>query len=555
MANKKQLSAVFDIPAVVLAMQQYCPRPRRSSGKTYQKIAETYQLMVLSHAQFKQRNPYEIKMGLYNLSLDQIRKEMGRYSLGNRKQLWWREWFDKQSFCLYTVMSLGSSIEEKNTMVKLNFDLASAAEVAHWTPELIEANFPVADVDGYWYTSIDAGSLTAYIKSTEAALQVGNYDTKSEQFTPLNRYQTATYRENLKIAQAIMVLSAEGQLRQAVKQSQFGRLYFKGINLQNCHTTVRHAALGDCHSYDLVAASQAWRMLECQKIQPGSYSYTTELLTDRNVFRRRVANIMGTQNMDLAKQVLTAIGFGANITDSPWPSGDSYRLPALREILSDEQLTRLTRNTWFMDFVAEQNTMNDIIFKHFKQVFPKTDYPECIKNAANSLVKNKTLAWLYQNAESDILADLVAYIKTRCAEDNILLVVHDAVYLRQSIDVSNLQGILLNINPYLKIEHETHSAYTYQDIFGVLQHQKHLVSEEIQALRYQEAKMQNNKWSDAEYFSSHKLFAADRDGVLDKTVWSSADQLEYQRLQNLYYQTWLRDVIMRNRNFDELYGE
>lgn len=548
MTRKKLLDEIFDIEQVVAAMEQYCPRPKRSSGKSYQKIAETYKLMVLSHAQLKQRDPLQIKTGLYNLALDKIREALGRYTL-NGKKYYWREWFDRQPFSLYTVMTKGSNMTEKNTMVKLNFDLASAGEIAHWTRELIEANFPAGDVDGYWYTSIDSTSLTAYIKSTQAALKAGNYDTKTEEFTPLNKHQRATYQENLKIATAIEVLTEEGKLRQAVKQSAFGRLYFKGINLQNCHTTVRHAALGDCHSYDLVSASQAWRMHECQKIQPDSYPYTSELLSNRNLFRRRVAHIMGTQNMDLAKQVLTAIGFGADITDSPWPSGDSYKLPALRDILTDEQLTRLTLSPWFMGFVAEQQQMNDIIFKHFKQVFPKTDYPACILDKGKKLVKNKALAWLYQNAESTILTELVDYIKKHCAEENILLIVHDAVYLRMSIDVSGMQGLLLQFNPYLKIEHTQHRGYTYQDIFGILDHRLAIKTEETQALRYQLAKMEQAKWDDAEYKSSHKLFAMERDGMLDKSSWDEFEQAEYQRLHDLYYMTWFKDIIMGKKNW------
>lgn len=547
--KKKELSKIYDIEQVVLAMEQHCPRSKKARGKTYQQIAETYQLMVLSHAQLKQRDPLEIKMGLYNISLDQIREALGRYSLGDRKQLWWREWFDRQPFSLYTVMTKGSKREEKNTMVKLNFDLASAGEVAHWTKELIEANFPVGDVDGYWYTSIDVGSLTAYINSTEAALKAGNYDNKSEEFTPLNKHQRATYQENLKISRAILVLSETGQLRQAVKQSAFGRLYFKGINLQNCHTTVRHAALGDCHSYDLVSASQAWRLHECQKIQPDTYPYTSELLSNRNMFRRRVAHIMGSHNMDLAKQVLTAIGFGADITDSPWPSGDSYRLPALRDILTDEQLTRLTMSPWFMGFVAEQQQMNDIIYQNFRKVFNKSNYPACILDKGQKIVKNKALAWLYQNAESTILTTLVEYIKQHCDEDNMLLIVHDAVYLRMSIDVSGMQGVLIQLNPYLKIEHTRNRGYTYQDVFGILDHRLAIKEEETEALRHQLAKMEHSKWNDAEYRGSHKLFAMERDGLLDKTAWTDAEQAEYQRLHDLYYMTWFKDIIMGKKNW------
>lgn len=549
MAKKKDIKKLFDLAKVVTDMENYAPRSKKSNGKTYQEIAEIYLNEVIEQATLKHRDEYQTKLDLYNLTLDKIRSKMGRYSYKGQRQLWWREWFDEQSWALYTIVNKGSNMNEQNTLVKLNFELASAEEIVHWDTATILRHFPQDEnVDGYWYSKIDQASVRAYINSTQAALKSGNYDKNSGSFVNLSAGQTGTYKENLKTAIMIQKLSEEsGSLRQGVKQSEFGRLYFKGINLQNCHKIVRTAALGQCHSYDLVSASQAWRVNECQKIQPASYPYTQELLDNKLIFRRRVAHIMQSKDLDLAKQVLTSIGFGANITDKPWPGVESYNLPALREILTDEQLTRLTLNPWFMGFVEEQQTMNNIIYADFKTTWSKEEYPQCIKDSGGKIVKNKCLAWLYQNAEFEYISALHNYILTRCSDDNILLLVHDAVYLKLSIDALEMTGILQMMNPYLKIEHTRHRAYTFEDVFGILQHQEHLKNEEIQALRYQLAGLEHANWNDREYRSSWSLFARDYDKNLDQTAWSDEEQQEYQKLKDRYYMTWWKEVIMANK--------
>lgn len=549
MAKKKSIKKLFDLDQVVIDMETYAPRSKKSNGKTYQEIAEIYLKEVVEQATLKSRDEYQNKLGLYNLAVDKIRSKMGRYTLNGKKQLWWRDWFDNQSWALYTIVNKGSNMNEQNTLVALNFELATAEELVSWDKETILKHFPQDEnVDGYWYSAIDQDSLGAYIRATQAAVKQGNYDKNSNSFITLNARQTATYKENLKTAIMIQTLSQDtGKLRQGVKQSEFGRLYFKGVNLQNCHTIVRTAALGQCHSYDLVSASQAWRVNECQKIQPASYAYTRELLQDKQVFRNRVAHIMNSRDLDLAKQVLTSIGFGANITDKPWPGVDGYNLPALREILTDEELTRLTLSPWFMGFVEEQATMNTLIYDDFKATWKKEEYPECIKDLGGKIVKNKCLAWLYQNAEFEYITQLHNYILTRCSDDNILLLVHDAIYLKLSIDVDNLNGLLQAMNPYLKIEHSKHRAYTFEDVFGILQHQEHIKQEETQALRYQLAKLEHAKWNDREYKSCWALFGRDYDKMLDQTQWTEQEQEEYQKLKDRYYMTWWKEVIMANK--------
>lgn len=549
MKKKKlpEINALFDLDQVVAAMNLHCPSSPKSRGKSYKEIATIYRKLVIEQVQLKSRDLEQHRFNLFNLALDQIRDKMGRYTV-NGKKLYWRYWFDIQPFSLYTIISKGNNMEERNSVVKLNFDLTSANELISWTPEMILAHYPV---EGHiWETKIDKNSLNAYIKSTEAALAHGSYDTKSGVFTALNRNQKNTYSENLKTARAIEILSSKtGILQQGFTVSDFGRFYFNGINLQNCHRTLRYAALGDCHGYDMVSANQAWRMNECQRIKPDIYPYTKELLNNKMLFRRRVAGIIGINDMDKVKQVLTSIGFGADIESKPWPQGSDYELPALSKLLTDEQLTRLQLSPWFMGFVKEQHEMNDAIFEDFKTNVAKENYPNCILDSAKRLNRNKCLAYIYQQAESSILLAIMEYIKQHYDFSDLLLIVHDGFYMRNSIDMSALQGLVQSFNPYLKIEHTAHNAYTFEDVFGLLNHRQRIKEEETQALRYTLNKLEHSGWNDAEYKSCHKLFAAIYDKMIDVSDMSLEEQTEYQRLYNLYYDTWLKEEVMGNRKW------
>ena len=99
----------------------------------------------------------------------------------------------------------------------------------------------------------------------------------------------------------------------------------------------------------------------------------------------------------------------------------------------------------------------------------------------------------------------------------------------------------------MRIEHTRHSAYTFEDIFGILAHKERIRQEEILALRYQVAKMEHNKWSDVEYYQCHKWFAAIYDGMMEEPK----DNPNYIRLKDLYHTAWMADYIMPNARFRE----
>jgi hypothetical protein len=550
--KKPHIDEFFNIEQVVQAMNQHYPEStkKRRDAKTYYDIARTYKKEVVHQLHFFSRYEYQYKFDQYNISFLRLRKIMGRYS---PRQLFWREWFDQQPFSLYKIVNIGSNLTETMTVVNINFDLASAQELVHWDKDTILEYFPYGeigrDIDGYWDTDIDMASLSAYIKSSMAAIDLGVYNKNTGTWTRLKNNQLEVYKENLKTAIMIKTLTNDkNEFRQGVKISEFGRYYYKGVNLQNCHKIVRTAALGQCHSYDLSSASQSWRLYECQKLNPGlMYSYTRELLLDKQTFRRTLAAILKTRDLDLAKKILNSIGFGANFNDSAWPTNDGAGLPALRKLLSLEQITSLQNNAWFMGFVNEQQVMNQLIYDNFKKTFSKKEYPKHVLDAGGSIVKNKVLAWLYQEQEKNYLTTMHDYIELKSSKKNILLLVHDGVYVRHSIDQADLTYVLQQLNPYLKLEHDIHNAYTFEDVFGILEHKKHLKEEHAQALRYQIARLEHMAWNDREYRSCWALFSRDYDRQLDQTLWTDQEQQEYQKLKDKYYETWWKEIIVPNK--------
>lgn len=188
--------------------------------------------------------------------------------------------------------------------------------------------------------------------------------------------------------------------------------------------------------------------------------YTKSLIKDKNKFRQDVAKLLGDKDTKRAKQIITAIGFGADIEARPWPTGnDNYKLPAIREIINKEEVELLTSSQWFMDFIQEQTTMSKLILERILMNTPKDKIPDCVKSKAGSIQSNKVLAYQYQHAEYEYLSTIMSYIIDRFGKEELLLPVHDAVYIKHKVNKAELVSALQQINPYLNVEITEHYGH------------------------------------------------------------------------------------------------
>lgn len=454
----------YNLVNTASAVSNQIPQPKRGPRIDYVKLVNRYYDLVITELKLNWRNPSQKKLNLYHIRRRRISTKLGQYTL-NGKRKYWLDWFEQSNYSLYTIVQLGNNLTEENTIVKLNYEMADAEDLTHWSKDSIQEYFgAIQPGESYLPTPIDLTSLNIFIQRSLNVESMGRWDTKSNSYKYASEEYKAKAKENLKQAVCILKLQEDSVLKQAAKDSDFGRLYLTGLNLQNSSKELRHAAMGHCYSIDINVCSQAWRVYQAESINPNIMTrHSRDLIKDKLTFRQRVAKLLGDKHTGRAKQIITAIGFGADIEATPWPTGnDNYKLPAIREILNKEEIEFLTNSRWFMEFIDEQKTMNKLILEHYLLHNAKDTIPSFVKTKSGSIHRNKIMACLYQQAERTYLEEIVDYVQRRFGAEEILLLVHDAVYIKHSINRAELVSALQQFNPYLNVEITEHHGHFIQ---------------------------------------------------------------------------------------------
>lgn len=437
------------------------PEPKRGPRRDNTALLTKYFTLVMTEVLLNRRRQDQIHLNVYHIRRDRIKRQLGKFTL-NHKPVYWLNLFEQQPFSLYKILETGTNLREENTTVKLNYDLLSNLELESVPKELIAKHFNQTNPynpDDIMATPIDLTSLQLYIDRTRESIRTKTRWSKRQKrmvHAYANWIKTAEY--NLIQAVQIQKLTEDNKLDQPFKFSPFGRMYLTGVNLQNCSKTVRHAALGHCFSIDFSVCSAAWRLHTAQQIDATvTAPLTLYLIKDKQQFRSDLATVLGDSHLGNAKQILTAIGFGADINSRAWPMNNgSAGIPAINQIVSAEQVEALKNTAWFMQFISEQNMLNKIICDNALSELKSGEVVDCVKDAAGRIQRTKVMAYLYQHAETEYLNDLLDYVNTRFGRDEILLTVHDCVYIKHSINMAEVNSRLSYQNPYLKAEITEH---------------------------------------------------------------------------------------------------
>lgn len=365
----------------------------------------------------------------------------------------------------------GSNQKGKLTMAKLNYTYEDIL-IAAGTPDEIAAHIYArfADKinnDEVDRVQIDMSSLNAYIQANRAS-PARAVDPDSNKYN-LKLIEEMDY--NLRVAVMIYKLAefGDGILTQVITESDFGRKYYTGPNLQSAPKIVRHAALGDCYEYDLENNVFAWKCTAFERIAKyvdsnAKLPYTMEYLDHKQAIRRRVCrDIFGTQEpwaLKAIKKAFTAIGFGApaRVTGYRGPKG-KYVPTALNTcITSVEKLQKFLDDPWVAGFVQEQQQANDIIFEanlSYSQARWKT-VPDLV-DASGRLRKNSVISYMYQHSERAVMSDIEDMIEAY----EPLLLVHDCIYTRRPIPLVQIRERLQDHSAYYKIDKQFHKRYAF----------------------------------------------------------------------------------------------
>jgi hypothetical protein len=465
---------IFDIDLVEQAMRSYCPSKRID----HRKVAHKYYLLVKEAVVrgVHMADSEAIKLNLIPVSFKQIRDKLGRYG-SKGQQRYWFNWFQKHYPLMEPVIT-GNNLLGKLTMIKTTREIEQM--LAYSTDqELFDsfyADIPPQDVD---LVPIDLESLAAYIAH--------NRDT--QQYAVNNHNHRETLKRNEKTAMLILTLAHynNGLLPQKIVRSPFGRKYYSGPNLQSAAKVVRHAALGHCYQYDIEASVFTWKLDIAKDTDSGvKLPATIDYLDHKRHHRQRLAQLLFENTTDYSvatiKQVITAVGFGARATNSiGWYDQGQWTTTAIQYIIKSPRLIqRLFADEWFNEFVQEQDLMNRMIFDQVKELDSIKRNPVLLTEKGN-LSRNKTISFLYQQAEAAIIQAL--NLRLQAQDKSMLLLCHDGFYTKTPADVVDLRYELQRTLAMGRLDQVEHKAYKYNpdSVIEERLHQKWIEQEEQQA--------------------------------------------------------------------------
>ncbi len=453
--------------AIKIMMPKVTDADLSKRTKIFKKYCESVKQQIIKGLLLAKQSQLDDQ--LIPVSFSQLRKDCGRYG-PNRNQSYWFDFFQTHSPLLIKVKE-GYSIgkQRKLTMVKTTIDIEIL--LAGQEPESIYQSLygdldPNTEID---LCPIDQVSLNNYILANKAISK-----------------RTATLDENLKLAKTILLISqapqCQGYLPQIVSESDFGRRYYRGINLQSAAKIVRLAALGECHQYDIEASVFTWKLDFVKSLYEIKLPATLDYLEFKNHHRTRLSQLLFDSKdrgyVNYIKQAITAIGFGARKTNSVWVNEQGrWQTTALRDIIkSAGHLEKFLDDHWVKEFIQEQEAMNKLIWDEIKDM-PMIVDDTNLRNTNGQISKSRAIAKAYQITERQLLKKLTAI----AADHQVLLTCHDGFYTKRKAKLAELRECLKEIFPNGQLDYEHHERYYYYDHTEEQLHRQLIDQQESQA--------------------------------------------------------------------------
>lgn len=404
-----------------------------------------------------------------HISLNDCRRGLGDITVKGKRYYVWNE-FQNIPERLVVPIALGNNIKGQLTMAATNYlleEMLIATDDHKGLSELLYGEYAGLPSD---MIPIDMFSLNSFI--------AGNKDI-TERTPRINNYLYHALRIKL-IAEA-----NNGMMPHIISESQFGRKYYLGPNLQNTPKRVRLAALGSCHEYDIESSVFAWKMNEIYRMAKDdemsiSLPATLEYLDYKKAKREYLAQVVfGSTEVgfvNIIKQAITAIGFGAPARTSGYVVNGKYEPSALNSIITSQtKLTAFLNDPWMKEFIKEQKTMNDIIIQwaKVKGLIPELKKIPDLVDGAGRLRPNSAISYLYQQNERTLLR----FLEEQCAPSEVLLTVHDCIYTRRPVKLVRIREELQYFGQFYKVSHEEHQGYAYDH--ELLAHRARIAEEEI----------------------------------------------------------------------------
>lgn len=420
---------------------------------------------------YHRRTEYDRKLDLHNVSLNALRNKIGKFGPRGKQQYWW-DYLHKLS-PIINIVEKGNNMSMALTKVQAMFE-NDWEEAAVWT---INEDYK-AKPDDYEMAIIDLISL-------------GNWMLQAPDFYK----HKPTLETVMKQAERIFAIAEQfrineqfGQLPMLKRPAASGRMYYGGVNLQNCSSAVRHAALGRHYSYDLRTSVFAWQISELRTQQgldsntnPPNTIYTRELIAAKQIVRERFRECFKdslyseTQIDSKIKEAITAIGFGCRRSGGFNNSQGEFIPKGLRGIIGDKSSRDAFLNhPWIKGFMKEQDAIITEITDYWLKENPAHKTAEYTQSRG-SYSKKVFASYLYQYFESCAIRDIMKL----CAEKEILLWVHDGFCTRHPINIADANFILKQDHgSMMQLEKTFHKGWADPDQIKLTPEEQRIVNEQ-----------------------------------------------------------------------------
>lgn len=467
-------------PQVLKKLRQAHPIPASSAARLLDKYVGMLTELV-SEALQQERSGFMRKREIYSVNVSKLH-QCGQFG-ANRTRL--HKWLDDNDLALIKIVERGNTINSVYSWVQLT-KWVTLEDVI--TREGALRELTDTEIDDYLagdavaeaellsrlYPELD-GELTQ-------AQMAAKFDLVQVDMQSLQSYITWLLTEATKInkgkrelfarqAKTILAVAKQlgGKYLQRKKQSDFGRVYYAGLSVQNVNKALRRAMLGDCWEYDVRSSVVAWKMnfaKECmqangmQQDVRRAFSATTWYLEDKTEFMQHVqdytfagdSNVDADLQLNLIKQAMTALCFGARLTSHGWRISDTgWKNPALVDIIKNEkERKRFMANIDVRDFVREQNELDAYIYKAVA-TGAKQLLNLLILRTSKRPSKSKVIAYLYQNSETQTMAHAYEFLKHK--KIGVLAKIHDAFLVRKQLPQSAKQELEEHVRNEAKNEY------------------------------------------------------------------------------------------------------
>lgn len=320
------------------------------------------------------------------------------------------------------------------------------------------------DTQEVFATAVNSASLREAIKQWEREVR------------QLAGSHKAKMLRNISMGKAILnSLTDDGKFLQEMTQADSGRIYFKGLNLQGCPKAVRHAALGKCHLYDMrvgafaVMAALAKTYAEKELQQQVHFHTIKGYIKNKDEVRMRITQyVYPVQTKDFkditdykgffgfynVKGALTAIGFGAKRNaSSVWKNqDDKWQKTSLLNAFkgNKDETQRFIDCPLATDLLDEYAECSKIVELRLEN---ESEFSSFFKITPD-MSRGQRLAMVYQGMECQVLA---AFIKQLATADELLLPVHDGLYVKHKVDLPsvhfNLDVPFISDKSFIQFDH------------------------------------------------------------------------------------------------------